>query len=130
MKCSRVPARWLRPMLPSAAPRRRRRSSAAGCPPAEADPTSRVDALQPDFDLAALPTTLRMPVHKLAFRVRTGSPATRRGGLRRSRVGLLRLRFGGAQIGLELRYGLRPGTQMGVHRTSDRTIQLFGQHSF
>jgi hypothetical protein len=42
-------------------------------PPAQndepSDPDVRVDALQPDFDLAALPTTLRMPVHKLAFRV-------------------------------------------------------------
>jgi hypothetical protein len=36
----------------------------------------------------------------------------------------------GAQIGLELRYGLLPGTQIGVHRTSDRTIQIFGQHNF
>ena len=36
----------------------------------------------------------------------------------------------GAQIGLELRYGLARGTQIGVHRTSDRTTQIFGQHSF
>ena len=34
-----------------------------------------------------------------------------------------------AQIGLELRYGIRPGTQVGIHRTSDRTIELFGQQS-
>ena len=38
-------------------------------PPEQTDPDVRVDALQPDFNLAALPTTLRMPVHKLAFRV-------------------------------------------------------------
>src|SRR4051794_24743961 len=37
--------------------------------PGQSDPDVRVDALQPDFNLAALPTTLRMPVHKLAFRV-------------------------------------------------------------
>ena len=36
---------------------------------------------------------------------------------------------GGAQVGLEVRYGLFPGTQIGVHRTSDRTIQLFAQQS-
>ena len=35
----------------------------------------------------------------------------------------------GAQIGLEFRYGLFSGTQIGVHRTSDRTIELFGQQS-
>ena len=35
----------------------------------------------------------------------------------------------GAQIGLELRYGLARGTQVGIYRTSDRTIEIFGQHS-
>ena len=34
---------------------------------------------------------------------------------------------GGAQIGLELRYGLFSDTQIGVYRTSDRTIQFFGR---
>ena len=37
---------------------------------------------------------------------------------------------GGSQVGLEVRYGLLPGTQVGIHRTSDRAIQLFGQHNF
>jgi hypothetical protein len=32
-----------------------------------------------------------------------------------------------AQIGLEFRYGLRSGTQVGVHRTNEKTIQLFAQ---
>ena len=103
-------------------------------PPAQtddqSDPDVRVDALQPDFDLAALPTTLRMPVHKLAFRVthRFTRP------LGQGDFGDLASDFfgfdSGAQIGLELRYGLAPGTQIGVHRTSDRTIQIFGQHNF
>jgi hypothetical protein len=35
---------------------------------------------------------------------------------------------GSAQIGLEFRFGLLPGTQIGIHRTSDRTIEFFGQH--
>ena len=52
---------------------------------AEADPDARVDALQPDFDLAALPTTLRMPVHKLGVPGHAPvQPAAWRGGLRRS----------------------------------------------
>ena len=37
--------------------------------PERTDPDVRIDPLQPDFNLAALPTTLRMPAHKLAFRV-------------------------------------------------------------
>ena len=32
-----------------------------------------------------------------------------------------------AQIGLELRFGLMEGTQVGIHRTNDRTIQFLGQ---
>jgi len=98
--------------------------------PDQSDPDARVDPLQPDFNLAALPTTLRMPLHKLAFRVthRFTRP------LGQGDFGdLVSDLFGfdsGAQIGLELRYGLMRGTQIGVHRTSDRTIQIFGQHSF
>lgn len=98
--------------------------------PDQTDPDSRLDPLQPDFNLAALPTTLRMPVHKLAFRVthRFTRP------LAQGDFGDLLSDFFGfdsaAQIGLELRYGLTRGTQVGVHRTSDRDIQIFGQHSF
>ena len=97
--------------------------------PDETDPDARVDALQPDFNLAALPTTLRMPVHKMAFRVthRFLRPLGEGdfGDLASDLFGF----DSGAQIGLELRYGLAPGTQIGVHRTSERTIQIFGQHN-
>ena len=98
-------------------------------PAPDADPDARIDAMQPDFNLAALPTTLRMPLHKLAFRVthRFNRP------LDDGDFGNLASDFfgfdSGAQIGLELRYGLARGTQIGVHRTSERTIQLFGQHT-
>jgi hypothetical protein len=98
--------------------------------PDKTDPDVRVDALQPDFNLVALPTTLRMPVHKWAFRVthRFTRP------LGQGDFGDLASDFFGfdsaAQIGLEVRYGLATGTQIGVHRTSDRTIQIFGQHNF
>jgi hypothetical protein len=70
-----------------------------------------------------------MPVHKLAFRVthRFTRP------LGEGDFGDLADDFfaldSAAQIGLELRYGLARGTQIGVHRTSDRDIQVFGQHS-
>jgi hypothetical protein len=97
--------------------------------PERNDPDRLVDALQPDFALAALPTTLRMPVRKWAFRVThrftrdLGEGSF--GDLASDLFGL----DGGSQVGLELRYGLLPGTQVGVHRTSDRTIQLFLQQS-
>src|SRR5205085_8533751 len=88
-------------------------------PPAErADPDARIDALQPDFALASLPTTLRMPAHKWAFRVthRFSRPLGQGdfGDLVSDLFGL----DSGAHIGLELRYGLLPGTQIGVQRTS------------
>ncbi len=94
------------------------------------DPDARVDALQPDFNLVALPTTLRMPLHKWAFRVthRFTRPLGQGdfGDLASDLFGF----DSAAQIGLELRYGIASGTQLGVHRTSDRTIQIFGQHNF
>jgi uncharacterized beta barrel domain-containing protein DUF5777 len=83
---------------------------------------------EPDFTLAALPTTLRLPRNKMAFRVthRFSRPLGRGdfGSLAEDFFGLDL----GAQIGLELRYGLRTGTQVGINRTSDRTIQFFAQH--
>lgn len=101
----------------------------AAQPPARNSPDVRIDPLQPDFNLAALPTTLRMPGGKWAFRV------THRfnrnlgqgdfGDLAADLFGL----DGGGQIGLEVRTGLRDGTQVGIHRTSDRAIQLFAQHN-
>jgi len=97
--------------------------------PAASDPDVRVDPLQPDFNLAALPTTLRMPRNKTAFRVthRFSRP------LGRGDIGDLLTDFlgfdSGAQIGLEFRYGLLRGTQIGVYRTSNRDIQIFGQQS-
>ena len=102
----------------------------ASPPPVHSDPDVRVNPLQPDFNLAALPTTLRMPVHKWGFRVthRFTRP------LGQGDFGDLASDFfgfdSGAQIGLEVRYGLLPGTQIGVHRTSDRTIEIFTQHNF
>ena len=81
----------------------------------------------PDFTSINLPTTLRLPRHKVAFRVthRFARP------LGDGDFGDLAADFfgfdSGAQVGLELRFGLFAGTQLGVYRTSDRTIQLFAQ---
>ncbi|HEX4567170.1 MAG TPA: DUF5777 family beta-barrel protein [Vicinamibacterales bacterium] len=97
--------------------------------PEKADPDLRVDVLQPDFVISSLPTTLRLPRHKLGFMVTHRFSRS----LGRGDLGDLASDFfgfdTGAQIGLELRYGLFSGTQVGIYRTSDRTIQLFGQQS-
>ncbi len=100
-------------------------------PPAQPTPPNdaRLDPLQPDFTLVALPVTLRMPAHKLSFMVthRFTRPLGRGdfGDLLSDFFGL----DNGAQIGLELRYGLWRGTQVGVNRTNDRTIEIFGQQT-
>jgi hypothetical protein len=97
--------------------------------PERNDPDVLVDPMQPDFTLAALPTTLRMPAGKWAFRVthRFTRPLGdgNLGDLASDAFGL----DGGAQVGLELRFGLLPGTQVGVHRTSERSTQIFVQQS-
>ena len=103
----------------------------AASPPAatqEDDPDLDPNPAQPDFTLVALPTTLRLARHKSAFRVthRFGRPlgAGDFGDLLEDLFGL----DSGSQVGLEFRYGLFRRTQLGIHRTSDRTIEFFGQY--
>ena len=88
-----------------------------------------VDASQPDFTLIALPTTLRIPRFGSSFRVthRFTRPLGQGdfGDLLSDGLGI----DSGAQIGLEYRFGIFAGTQVGVHRTSDRTIQFFVQQN-
>lgn len=87
-----------------------------------------LDVAEPDFNVVDLPTNLRVPRHTLAFRLthRFGRPLGAG-----SFEDLLADFFGfdgGAQIGLGLRFGLFRGTQVGIYRTSDRTIQVAAQH--
>lgn len=95
---------------------------------AQIDPDLSIDLVETDFALAALPTTLRMPAGKFAFRLthRFSRPVAE------GDAGDFFADFFGfdssAKIGLEFRYGIRPGTQMTVYRTNDRVIQLLGQH--
>ena len=96
--------------------------------PPQDDPDMDINLAQPDFTLVALPTTLRVPRHKSAFRVTHRFSRSLGDG---DFGNLLEDLFGldsGAQIGLEYRYGLFRGTQIGFHRTSNRTIAFFGQH--
>ena len=100
--------------------------AAAQTPPQD-DPDMDVNFAEPDFTLVALPTTLRVPRHKSAFRVthRFSRPLGQGdfGSLVEDLFGL----DSGAQIGLEYRYGLMRRTQVGFHRTSTRTIEFFAQ---
>jgi hypothetical protein len=92
------------------------------------DPDLDINFAQPDFTVVSLPTTLRVPRHKSAFRVTHRFTRPLGDG---DFGNLLEDFFGldsGAQIGLEYRFGLFRGTQVGIHRTSDRTIEFFGQH--
>jgi hypothetical protein len=102
--------------------------AAAPAPAQEDDPDRDVNLAQPDFTLVALPTTLRLPRHKSAFRIshRFGR------ALGSGDFGdLLADAFGldnGAFIGFEYRFGLFRGTQLAFHRTSDKTIQFLAQY--
>ena len=107
--------------------------SKPAAPPAQApedDPDRDPNRNQPDFTIVNLPTTLRVPRFKSAFRVthRFGRPfgAGDFGDLAGDLFGL----DSGAQIGLEYRFGLMRGLQVGIHRTSgSKTIELFTQYN-
>jgi hypothetical protein len=104
--------------------------AAAQNPPAPADDVDLdPNPSQPDFTVVNLPTTLRLPRMKSAFRVT--HRFTR--ALGQDDFGsLVEDLFGldaGAIIGLEYRFGLMSGLQAGILRTSDRTIEFFGQYN-
>jgi hypothetical protein len=104
-------------------------STPAATQPTQTEPPSdrAVDPSEPDFTLIGLPTTLRMPKYASAFRVTHRFTRS----LGEGNFGdLLANGFGtdgGGVIGLEYRFGILSGTQIGVHRTSDKTILFFGQ---
>lgn len=89
-----------------------------------------VDVLEPDFTLITLPTTLRLPQGKFTFRLthRFSRPLDGRegdGGLVKNFLGF----DSPAIIGIEFRYGLLPGTQVGFYRSNTRHIQLFARQN-
>jgi hypothetical protein len=95
----------------------------------EDDPDRDLQLSQPDFMIVNLNTTLRVPRYKSAFRLthRFARPLGE-GDF----SDLLEDFFGldnGAQIGLEYRFGIMRGAQIGIYRTSNRTIEFFGQYS-
>jgi hypothetical protein len=83
---------------------------------------------EPDFNLIGLPTNLRLPKFGSSFRVthRFTRPLNDDfGDVAADFFGL----DTGAQIGLEYRFGIIPNGQIGIHRTSNRTIEFFGEYS-
>jgi len=104
----------------------------AGVPPAAAqkdDDDEVIRAAQPDFTLTTLPTGMRLPRYKSAFRVthRFTRPLGQGdfGDLLEDAFGL----DSGALIGLEYRFGLFRGWQVGLHRTNlDKTIEFFTEY--
>jgi hypothetical protein len=102
---------------------------ASGASAQDDDPDLDLSVSQPDFTVVTLPTTLRLPRFKSAFRVthRFGRPlgAGDFGDLAGDLFGL----DSGAQIGLEYRFGVMRGLQAGIHRTSNKTIEFFGQYN-
>lgn len=84
---------------------------------------------EPDFTLIGLPTSLRVPLFKGAFRVahRFTRPLGQGdfGDLADDLFGL----DGGALIGLEYRFGIAPNAQIGIHRAKyEKTFEFFGQY--
>jgi hypothetical protein len=83
---------------------------------------------EPDFTLVALPTALRVPKFKSAFRVTHRFTRPLGAGDFGDLAGDLFGIDSGAQIGLEYRFGIVPNGQIGIHRTSDKTIEFFAQY--
>lgn len=96
---------------------------------AQSDDPAALRPAEPDFTLIGLPTSLRLPTFGSAFRVthRFTRPLGQGdfGDLASDLFGI----DSGAQIGLEYRFGIIKNGQIGIHRTSNRTIELFAQYS-
>jgi hypothetical protein len=96
--------------------------------PVEEDNDEALKPAEPDFTLIALPTALRLPTHRSAFQVTHRFTRPIASG---DFGDYLADFFGidtGAIIGLEYRYGIVPNGQIGVLRTSDRTIEFFSEY--
>jgi hypothetical protein len=107
---------------------------ALACAPAASfaqddDDDAVLNLAEQDFTLVTLPTALRVPQFKSAFRVTHRFTRSLGqgdfGDLASDLFGL----DAGAQIGLEYRFGLFKNAQVGLHRTNnDKTIQFFAQY--
>src|SRR5207244_12939067 len=82
----------------------------------------------PDYTVINMRTTRRLQSMKSAVRIthRFGLSLTR-GSFGQAAENLFGI-DNGAQIGLEYRFGVMRGLQAGIYRTSDKTIEFFGQY--
>ena len=84
---------------------------------------------EPDYTLISLPTSLRLPAFKSAFRVT--HRFTRPLSCDACPNSLAGDGFGidsGALIGLEYRFGIVPNGEVSIDRTSDKTVEILGQY--
>jgi hypothetical protein len=95
---------------------------------AQSDDPASLKLAEPDFTLIGLPTSLRLPTFGSAFRVthRFTRPLNDDFG---DVAGDLFGIDSGAQIGLEYRFGIIKNGQIGIHRTSNKTIEFFTEYS-
>jgi Membrane bound beta barrel domain (DUF5777) len=95
---------------------------------AQGDDPAALKLAEPDFTLVGLPTSLRLPTFRSAFRVthRFTRPLNDRfGDVFEDFFGL----DSGAVIGLEYRFGIVKNGQVAVLRNNSKTIQFLGQYS-
>lgn len=93
------------------------------------DPDRDPNDSQPDFYVATLNTNLRLPKGKMAFRLTHRFLRTLGDG---DFSDLASRFFGldsGAQIGLDLKFAPVSGANIGIYRTSDKTIQFQGEYN-
>lgn len=106
--------------------------AAPATPPAaqDEDPDRDPNNSQPDFYVATLNTNLRLPKGKWNFRLTHRFTTALGQGDFGDLAGRLFGLDGGALVGLDLKYGLLPGFDIGIYRTSfERTIQLQGRYN-
>ena len=94
------------------------------------DPDRDPNDSQPDFYVATLNTNLRLPQGAWNFRLTHRFTTTLGQGDFGDLAGRVFGLDGGALVGLDLKYGLFPGFDIGIYRTSfDRTIQFQGRYN-
>jgi hypothetical protein len=98
-------------------------------PSGDDDPDRDINTSQTDFTLITLPTTLRVPKFRSSFRVTHRFTQSLAQGDFSDQAGSLFGIDSGARIGLEYRFGLMRGLQVGIHRTSNKTINLFTEYN-
>jgi hypothetical protein len=118
-------------MAPPAAAQNASAPATPPTPPAQDDDPDRdPNASQPDFYVATLNTNLRLPKGAWNFRLTHRFTTPLGQGDFGDLAGRLFGLDGGALVGLDLKYGLARGFDIGIYRTSfDRTIQFQGRYN-